>query len=121
MLRMCKETLQVVRFVFLKKITLFYLTWRTGCAKVIYMMSNANKQGEEKMRNYTQKEAAKEIRKIARENGMTFKKQNAYINGQQAYMFTNRRTGEKVITNCTFWSAYENCMNGYVESCMQVN
>ena len=72
------------------------------------------------MTNYTQKEAIKEIRLEAKKNGMTFKRQNAAINGRQAYMFVNRLTGAKVIENCTFWSAYENCQNGYVEK-MKVN
>ena len=64
--------------------------------------------------NYTQAQAAKEIRKIAKDAGMTFKRQNARINGKQAYMFTDRLTGIRIISNCTFWSAYECCMSGYV-------
>ncbi len=67
------------------------------------------------MTNYTQAEARKEINKIAKENGLMFKRQNATINGLQAYMFTSRQTGIKVIENCTFWSAYELCMSGYIE------
>jgi hypothetical protein len=72
--------------------------------------------GEHEMKNYTQAEAMKEIRLEARKNGMTFKRQNAKINGKQAYMFINRATGERVIENCTLWSAYQNCLSGYVES-----
>lgn len=68
------------------------------------------------MNNYTQAEARKEINAIAKANGLVFKRQNATINGLQAYMFTNRTTGAKVIENCTFWSAYADCMSGYVES-----
>jgi len=68
------------------------------------------------MQNYTQAEAAKEIRLIAKNAGLTFKRQNARINGNQAYMFTNRDTGETVISNCTFWSAYECCLSGFVSS-----
>lgn len=68
------------------------------------------------MTNFTQAQARKEINKIAKENGLVFKRQNATINNSQAYMFTNRATGEKVIENCTFWSAYENCISGYIES-----
>ena len=69
------------------------------------------------MTNYTQKEAIKEIRSIAKANGMTFRRQNATINNFQAYKFINRETGETVISNCTFWSAYANCMSGYVQDC----
>ena len=66
--------------------------------------------------SYSQAEARKEINKIAKENGLVFKKQDSKINGSQAYMFTNRATGLPVIKDCTFWNAYENCMSGYVES-----
>jgi len=68
------------------------------------------------MSNYTQAEAIKEIRKIAKENGMTFKRQDARINGKQAYMFVNRESGAVILSNCTFWSAYQNCMSGAIES-----
>ena len=65
--------------------------------------------------SYTMAEATKEIRKIAKNNGMTFKKMaNIKMNGGSLYMFVNRKTGEKIIWNCTFWSAYENCMSGLV-------
>lgn len=67
------------------------------------------------MLNHTQKEAIKEIRAVAKANGLTFKRQNATINNEPAYMFTSRSTGLRVIENCTFWSAYENCMSGYVK------
>lgn len=67
------------------------------------------------MTNYTQAEARKEINAIAKENGLLFKRQNATLNGVQAYMFTSRSGGEKIIENCTFWSAYEICMSGDIE------
>jgi len=79
-----------------------------------------NHNGDKKMTNFTQTEAIKEIRKEAKDNGMTFKRQNATINGKQAYMFVNRKTGSKVIENCTLWSAYDNCQSGYVAE-MKVN
>ena len=69
------------------------------------------------MISYTQAEARKEINAIAKESNLVFKRQNATINGVQAYMFTNRSTGARVIENCTFWTAYANCMSGYVASC----
>ena len=62
------------------------------------------------------KEAEKEIRATAKKAGLTFKKQDAFINGAQAYKFTDRATGETKLSNCTFWTAYENCLSGYVES-----
>lgn len=66
---------------------------------------------------YTQKEAVKEIRAIAKKNGLTFKRQpRLTINNKPAYMFTSRATGQRVLENCTFWTAYESCMNGYIES-----
>ena len=68
------------------------------------------------MTNYKQAEAAKEIRATAKENGLIFKKQNATINGAQAWMFTDRATGQKVLENCLFGTAYENCMNGYIDT-----
>jgi K+-transporting ATPase c subunit len=61
-----------------------------------------------------QANARKEINKIAKAAGLIFKRQNATINGAQAYQFLNRLTGEKVVENMTFWSAYENCMSGYI-------
>ena len=66
------------------------------------------------MANYTQAEARKEINAIAKKNGLLFKRQSATIAGKQAYMFTCRTTGKKVIENRTFWGAYEDCMSGYI-------
>lgn len=67
------------------------------------------------MTKFTHAEARKEINKIAKENNLVFKRQNATINNKQAYQFVDRNTGEKVIENCTFWTAYENCMSGFVK------
>ncbi len=71
------------------------------------------------MKNYTNAQALKEIRLIAKNNGLVFKKQNATINTMQAYRFTNRKTGLTVASNFTFWSAYENCVSGYIDSINQ--
>lgn len=68
------------------------------------------------MTKLTRTQAIKEIRATAKKAGLTFKEQNAYINGQQAYKFTDRATGETKLSNCTFWTAYENCISGYIES-----
>ena len=67
------------------------------------------------MQGITRKEAEKYIRRTARTNGMTFKSQNARINGFQTYLFEDRETGATVISNCTFWSAYECCLSGHIE------
>jgi len=68
------------------------------------------------MTNYTRAEAIKLIRKTARDNGMTFKRQRIRINGHASYCFVNRQTGVPVIENMLFWTAWENCMSGYIAS-----
>ena len=65
--------------------------------------------------NATQKDIIKEIRAIAKANGLTLQKSRAYINGKQAYHFTSRLTGETVVSNCTLISAWENALSGYLE------
>jgi hypothetical protein len=64
------------------------------------------------MMNY--KETLKEIRAEARKVGLTFKTQNARINGAQGWKFVDRRTGEAVFTNLTMNSAYNNVCSGYI-------
>lgn len=60
--------------------------------------------------------AAKEIRKIARNNGLTFKRiPGATLNGAALYRFVRRDNGSVVLDNCQFWTAYENCMSGYID------
>ncbi len=61
-------------------------------------------------------DAIKEVRKIAKQNGMTFKTQNSKINGTQAYQFIDRETGIVKGSNFTVWTAYENCMSGYIDT-----
>jgi len=69
----------------------------------------------------TASEAIKEIRKEARNNGMTFKKMpNVKLNGSPLYMFVNRKTGERIIWNCLFWMAYQNCLSGMVSDNTQL-
>ncbi len=68
------------------------------------------------MTRITMQQAAKEIRAEAKKVGLTFKRQDATINGKQAYMFTDRATGLRKLENCTFWNAYENYLCGYVGS-----
>ena len=71
------------------------------------------------MTNFTQAQAVSEIRAYARNLGMTFKRQNATINGQAAYMLTNRKTGEVLAKNFTLWTAYENMQSGYFNQVAQ--
>ena len=61
-----------------------------------------------------QAETLAEIRKTARDNGLTFKAQNARINGKQGYKFVNRISGLVVGENFTINSAYEDVCSGYV-------
>jgi len=61
----------------------------------------------------TQAKVLSEIRSYAKNLGMTFKRQKATINGQAAYMLTNRKTGEVLAKNFTLWTAYENMQSGY--------
>ena len=68
---------------------------------------------------YSHNETIKEIRKAAKENGLTFKKQNATINGMQAYMFASRKTGLVIASNFTLNSAYENVLSGYIDTLKQ--
>lgn len=71
------------------------------------------------MSNFTQAQALSEIRAYAKNLGMTFKRQNATINGQAAYMLTNRKTGEVLAKNFTLWTAYENMQSGYFNQVAQ--
>jgi hypothetical protein len=63
------------------------------------------------MTNLTQTEARKEINAIAKSNGFIMRKQNMTINGAQAYKFEDRSSGRVLISNMTFWSAYENAQH----------
>lgn len=68
------------------------------------------------MINYSLNDALKEVRKIAKENGLTFKRMNTSLNGEMRWMFIDRKSGEKVLENCRFWTAYEDCMSGYIDT-----
>lgn len=63
------------------------------------------------MTKFTQTEAAKEIRAIAKQAGMTFKRQNG-SNHIALYMFVDRSNGDIKLDNLTFWCAYRACMIG---------
>jgi len=68
------------------------------------------------MGNYKKTDALKEIRETAKKNGLTFKGMNATLNGSQLFMFVDRKTGERVLENCQFWTAYEDCMSGHIDT-----
>jgi hypothetical protein len=63
------------------------------------------------MTNFTQAEARKEINAIGKANGFIMRKQNMTINGAQSYKFEDRESGQVLISNMTFWSAYENAQH----------
>lgn len=64
----------------------------------------------------TKREAMKEIRACAKRNGLTFKQMNTQLNGGYLYKFVERGNGETVLSNCTFWSAYGDVLDGYIDS-----
>ena len=66
------------------------------------------------MPNITQQEAAKEIRRIAKEKGLTFKRQPLQNKSLTLYHFVDRGSHKPVVEDCSFWVAYENCMSGYI-------
>lgn len=67
------------------------------------------------MTYYTKAEMLKSLRKDARNQGLTFKEQKAYINGQQAYMFVDRQSKEILSKNHTLQSAFDNQeMSGFI-------
>jgi len=65
----------------------------------------------------TNKQCISYIRSIAKHNGLTFKQQaNLRINGAVAWKFTDRKSGETVMKNCTLVSALESVESGYIAS-----
>lgn len=65
----------------------------------------------------TKAEMLKTLRAAAKERGLTFKEQNAYINGKQAYIITKRKTGEVLSKNHTLQSAFDNQENcGFISA-----
>ena len=71
------------------------------------------------MNNLTQAQALSEIRTYARNLGMTFKRQNVTINGQAAYMLTNRKTGEVLAKSFNLFTAYDSMKSGYFDKVAQ--
>ena len=67
----------------------------------------------------TTKELLAELRTYAKTLGMTFKRQNATINGKTAYMLTNRKTGAVLAKNLTLATAYDSMQEGYFDAVAQ--
>lgn len=66
--------------------------------------------------NITYGEALKEIRKKARDIGLTFKRSDAKVNNAQLWRFVDRESGRVVIDNTMIWTAYSDCMSGYIKT-----
>ena len=66
----------------------------------------------------TQKDRLKYLRKVCKENGLVFKKDDNYwLSDKACYMIVDRETGEKVSSYYTIDSAYLNEMNtGFISS-----
>ena len=66
--------------------------------------------------NITKAAAMKEIRGSARNVGLVFKETNARLSGAPLYKLCVRETGEILIDNYLFWSAFEDQCSGYISS-----
>ena len=66
--------------------------------------------------NISKKEAEKKIRAKASSVNLTFKKSNTRLNGAYLWKLVCRRTGDTVIPNYQFWSAYNDACDGYISS-----
>ena len=66
-----------------------------------------------------QVKALSEVRAYAKNLGMTFKRQNATINGKTAYLLTNRKTGVVLAKNLAVSTSYEEMQTGYFDQLAQ--
>jgi hypothetical protein len=66
--------------------------------------------------NISKNEALKEIRLTAKKAGLVFKQTNTRLNGAYLYKLEVRETGEVVMSNYSFWCAYEDTCNGFISS-----
>ena len=64
-------------------------------------------QGELKVKNYTQKEAIKEMRMAAKKQGFMLKRSGEF----SRWYFVDIKTKEVIFFNKDFWVCYENCIN----------
>ena len=65
---------------------------------------------------FIMKHALKEIRLTAKNNGLTFKQSNTKLNGGYLWRLTDRNSGEIIVDNYCFWSAYNDYQNGFIDS-----
>lgn len=68
------------------------------------------------MSNLTNKDAEKYIRKCAKKAGLTFKRSNTRLNGAYLWKLVTRSTGDEVMSNYQFNSAFNDACSGYIES-----
>lgn len=61
--------------------------------------------------SFSQKEAIKEIREISTKNSLAFKRVECGI-----YQFVDKITREIVLDNVKFWTAYADCVSGYIDT-----
>jgi G:T-mismatch repair DNA endonuclease (very short patch repair protein) len=66
--------------------------------------------------NYSKAQAGKQIRKAAKDVGLTFKITRTRLNGTPLYELVVRKTGEVVMSNYQFWTAYNDFCSGYIQS-----
>ena len=64
----------------------------------------------------TNKQCESYIRKCAKKVGLTFKMSTTRLNGALLWKLVDRKTGEEVITNYLFSSAFNDACSGYIES-----
>ena len=68
------------------------------------------------MSTLSNKDAEKYIRKCAKKVGLTFKKSDVRLNGALLWKLQTRKTGETVMSNYLFSSAFNDACSGYIES-----
>lgn len=60
------------------------------------------------MSYFTKAEMLKSLRAKAKELGLTFKEQDAYLNGHKLFMIADRETGKVLSSGHTVQSAFDN-------------
>ena len=68
------------------------------------------------MINYPKAEALKEIRRAAKDVGLTFKQSNTRLNGAYLFKLVDRKSGQTVMSNYQFWTAYSDYCSGYLST-----
>lgn len=67
------------------------------------------------MDNMTRAEALTEIRAIVKPLGMEFNRSKTKHNGCSLWILEDSASGKVLIENYDLWTAYSDCMSGYVE------